>query len=186
LAAGRLTLVPEGILLDGTRQRGGRLATWLIARKDLKAVRIGRAPHERIRGRPALIVELADGSSVALSALGPGVLGELADLLAALPSQQAEKAGHVLVIVPLRKGSLARARTLIEHGPPFDPETVGLEHHDVFLTEREAVFIFDVPDMQCAVARLADSALWSAAADWRSCIAGKPRIAEQTYTWTRD
>lgn len=41
----------------------------LIACDQLRSARIGRAQHER---RPALIVELADGRTVPISAPGPG------------------------------------------------------------------------------------------------------------------
>jgi len=184
LASGGLTFVPEGIRLEGKRLLGGRLASLLIARDELRSVRIGRAQHERVGGRPALIVELADGRTVPISAPGPGILAELADLLGALRSQRAEVTGQVLVIVPLRKGSLEQARNLIEHGPPFDPESVGLTHHHVFVTEHEAVFVFDTPDVSQAVTRLADPALWTAAEAWRTCLDGEPRIAEHIYAWT--
>ena len=183
LAAGGLTFVPEGIRLEGKQLLGGRLASLLIAPDQLRGVRIGRAQHERIGGRPALVVELADGRTVQISAPGPGILAELADLLSALRSQRAEETGQVLVIVPLRKGSIEQARNLIEQGPPFDPESVGLTHHHVFVTEHEAIFVFDTPDVSHALTRLADPALWTAAEGWHSCLDGEPRIAEHIYAW---
>ena len=183
LASGGLTLVPEGIRLEGKRLLGGGLASLVIARDELRSVRIGRAQHERIAGRPALIVELADGRTVPISAPGPGILAELADLLGALRSQRAEETGQVVVIVPLRRGSLEKARDLIEQGPPFDPGSVGLKRHHVFVTEREAVFVFDAPDVSQAVSRLADPAVWTAAEAWRGSIDGEPRVAEHIYAW---
>jgi hypothetical protein len=186
LASGGLTFVPEGIRLDGKRLLGGSLASLSIARDELRSVRIGRAQHERIGGRPALIVELADGRAVPISASGPGILSELADLLGALRSQRAEKTGQVVVIVPLRRGSIQQARLLIAEGPPFDPESVGLKRHHVFVTEREAVFVFDTPDVSHAVARLADPAVWNAAEAWRDCLDGEPRVAEHIYAWPQE
>ena len=186
LASGGLTFVPEGIRLEGKRLLGGRLASLLIGRDQLRSVRIGRAQHERIGGRPALVVELADGRTVPISAPGPGLLAELADLLGALRSQRAQETGQVLVIVPLRKGSIEPARSLIEQGPPFDPESVGLTRHHVFVTEREAVFVFDTTDVSHAVTRLADPDLWTAAEAWRSCLDGEPRIAEHIHAWPHE
>jgi hypothetical protein len=186
LASGGLRFVPEGIRLEGKRLLGGSLASLLIARDELRSVRIGRAQHERIGGRPALIVELADGRTVPISAPGPGILAELADLLGALRSQRAEETGQVLVIVPLREGSFEQARSLIEQGPPFDPESVGLKRHHVFVTEHEAVFVFDTTDVSDAVSRLADPVLWTAAEAWRSCLDGEPRVAEHIYAWPHE
>ncbi|MGZ4353955.1 MAG: hypothetical protein ACXVZ4_10440 [Gaiellaceae bacterium] len=183
LASGGLTFVPEGIRLDGKRLLGGSLAGLSIGRDELRSVRIGRARHELIAGRPALIVELADGRTVPISAPGPGILVELADLLSALQSQHAEETGQVVVIAPLREGSLEQARGLIEQGPPFDPESVGLERHLVFATEHEAVFVFDTTDVSLAVSQLADPLLWAAAEAWRSCLGGEPRVAERIYAW---
>jgi hypothetical protein len=186
LSSGGLTFVPEGIRLEGTRLLGGSLASLLIAREELRSVRIGRAQHERIGGRPALIVELADGRTVPISAPGPGILAELADLLGALQAQRADETGQVVVIVPLRKGSFEKVRNLIGRGPPFDPESVGLKRHHVFVTEREAVFVFDTADVSHAVSRLADPVLWTAAEDWSGCLDGDPRVAEHIYAWPHE
>lgn len=186
LASGGLTFVPEGVRLEGKRLLGGSLASLSIAREELRGVRIGRAQRERIGGRPALIVELTDGRTVPISAPGPGILTELADLLGALRLQRAEQTGQVVVIVPLRKGSLVQARTLIAQGPPFDPGSVGLEHHHVFVTEHEAVFVFDTLDVAHAVSQLADPALWTAAQAWHGCLEGEPRVAEHIYAWPNE
>ena len=186
LASGGLTFVPEGIRLEGKHLLGGSAASLLVARDELRSVRIGRAQHERIGGRPALIVELADGRTVSIRAPGPGILTELADLLGVLRSQRADKTGQVVVIVPLRKGSFEKARSLIEQGPPFDPESVGLKRHHVFVTEHEALFVFDTPDVSHAVSRLADPLVWTAAEAWRSCLDGEPRVAERIYAWPQE
>ena len=186
LASGGLTFVPEGIRLEGKRMLGGSLASLSIARDELRSVRIGHARHERIGGRPALIVELADGRTVPISAPGPGILTELADLVGALRSQRAERTGQVVVIVPLRIGSSDQARSLIEHGPPFDPASVGLRRHHVFVTEREAVFVFETLDVSHAVSRLADPVVWTAADAWRNCLEGEPRVAEHIYAWPQE
>jgi hypothetical protein len=53
-----------------------------ITLADVAAVRIGRRPHERIGGRPTLVVELRDGRTVSLVGFGTiGTLRELADRL---------------------------------------------------------------------------------------------------------
>jgi hypothetical protein len=186
LNTGSLTLLGDGLRLEGRRQRGTQLVSRLLQARQLLAVRISRDPHDLLAGERALLLELAGGESIRISATGPGVLGELAHLLDAARDQHIQEHGQALIIVPLRKGASERARELIQQGPPFDPKTAGLVQHEVFLTEREAVFVFRGPNADQTVQQLAaDPALWRAATAWRSCIAGKPRIADTTYTWNR-
>ncbi len=69
-------------------------------------------------------------------------------------------------------------------GPPFDPTRAGLGRHLVFLSEAEAIFLFEGAAVAETVRRLAaEPGVWRAALGWRSCLAGRPRIAELTYSW---
>ena len=52
---------------------------------------------------------------------------------------------RLVVVVPLADGAKDRARELLDKGPPFDPNATGLERHSVYLTDHEAVFIFETP-----------------------------------------
>ena len=92
---------------------------------------------------------------------------------------------RVVVVVPLKTGVRDRVRELLETGPPFDPEAAGLDRHQVFLTDQEAVFLFEAPD-QPALDRLAKSPRlrWAAAA-WREYLGGRMRRAEVAYSWAR-
>lgn len=93
---------------------------------------------------------------------------------------------RVVVIVPLKPGARARVRELLELGPPFDPESAGLERHQVFVTDQEAVFLFEAPD-HSALDRLAKSpSLRWAAAAWRDYVGGPTRLAELAYSWARN
>lgn len=94
--------------------------------------------------------------------------------------------GRVLVVVPLKPGVRDRVRELLATGPPFDPEAAGLERHQVFLTDQEAVFLFEAPD-QAILDRLAKSprVRWAAVA-WREYLGGRMRLAEVAYSWARD
>ncbi len=93
---------------------------------------------------------------------------------------------RVVVVAGLREGARDTARLLIESGPPFDPETTPLLRHDVYLTDHEAVFVFEGPDAKRAVERLVgDPGVLRTAAAWRECLDGRPRIAEPTFAWTR-
>ena len=49
------------------------------------------------------------------------------------------------VVLPLVEGKREQVRALLAHGPPFDPESVGLLRHQVFLGDDEAVFVFEAP-----------------------------------------
>lgn len=93
---------------------------------------------------------------------------------------------RVAVVVPLRPGGREAARLLIEQGPPFDLGDTGLERHEVYLTDREAVFVFEGPHPRQAVERLLGEAdVWRMATAWRDCVGGRPRLAEDAYAWDR-
>jgi hypothetical protein len=92
-----------------------------------------------------------------------------------------------VVVVPLREGAREQVRSLLRGGPPFALPQTPLTRHDVFLTDREAVFVFEGPDAREEVQRLAsDPALWRAAASWHDLLAGRPRIAQSAFSWTRE
>ena len=93
----------------------------------------------------------------------------------------------LVVVAPLRDGARESARLLIADGPPFDPAASALERHEVYLTEREAVFVFEGPEPRAEVERLiGDPGVWRAASAWRECLAGRPRIADRSFTWSRE
>jgi hypothetical protein len=93
---------------------------------------------------------------------------------------------RLVLVVPLREGTAARARELLAEGPPFELETTELERHEVFLTEREAVFVFettgDAPPLRL---QAGNPTLRTAAAAWRECMAGRARKAETAFSWAR-
>lgn len=93
---------------------------------------------------------------------------------------------RLVLVVPLKEGAAPRARQLLEEGPPFELGATELERHEVFLTGREAVFVFetegDAPPLKL---RAGDPTLREAAAAWRECMAGRPRKAETAFSWTR-
>jgi len=73
----------------------------------------------------------------------------------------------------------------LRRGPPFDPDEVGLGRHQVFLTEREAVFLLEAEVPGAADRLLSSSRLWAAAAVWTDLVAGPPRLADNAYSWVR-
>ena len=136
--AGRLVVEDERLLLVGRRGEGR--VELSVAYAELREVRIGRSPGERLNGCPALVLERGNGPPVQIEPLGVGLLHELADLLAVLVAEHADNSEQVSVIVPLKRGCVEQARELVAQGPPFDPAALGLKRHQVFITAREAVF----------------------------------------------
>ena len=93
---------------------------------------------------------------------------------------------RLVLVVPLREGTAARARDLLREGPPFELETTHLERHEVFLTEHEAVFVFETAGEAPALELEAGNPrLRKAAAAWRECMADRPRKAETAFSWER-
>jgi hypothetical protein len=93
----------------------------------------------------------------------------------------------VVVVVPIEHGTAEAARRLIEEGPPFDLDRIGLERHHVFVSEREVIFLFEAESAAAAVDSLARSpGALKAAARWRGILAGRPRLATEQFAWRRD
>ncbi len=94
---------------------------------------------------------------------------------------------RLVLVVPLTEGTAERARELLQEGPPFELGSTHMERHDVFLTEREAVFVFETAgDAPALELRAGDPALHEAATAWREVMAGRPRKADVAFTWQRD
>ena len=75
---------------------------------------------------------------------------------------------------------------LVAEGPPFDLESLELERHDVFVGEREVVFLFEGESAPAAVEALSHNpAVLKAALRWRGILAGRPRLLQQRFGWTR-
>jgi hypothetical protein len=176
----RDVLLVEGMTADG------RLSRREIPFSAVEGVRVARRPEERLNGRPTLVVERASAPPLQLDVLGAGMLSELSDLLAELTLERRERYERVALIVPLKKDRIEQASALIAAGPPFDPETKGLERHEVFLTETDAVFLFEGPNAADVVQKLArDPSAWRAAMQWRPILNGAPRLARSAYNWHR-
>jgi hypothetical protein len=180
-SSGKLGLGVDDLVLHGSGEDGLR-----IPFDQLSSVEIGRTAGERINGDKSLVLERHSCERVLIAALGGvGLLGELTDLLARLRAERAARA-CVAVVVPIRRGTAEAARQLVEEGPPFDLERLGLERHHVFVSEREVVFFFDGESASAAVDALSRSPrVLNAAVRWRGILAGRPRLAEEQFGWTR-
>ena len=92
---------------------------------------------------------------------------------------------HKLALVlPLEPGKRSVAREYLDEGPPFDPTGCGLDAHEVFLTDAEAIFVFGLPQGAQTLERiLADEEFWSVISSWEHIAAGPPRVAEVAFDW---
>jgi hypothetical protein len=157
LRVGKLELGPAGVSVQGSSP-DGTIARRTVSYTDVADVRIARGAAEQINGRPAVVVRQPGGRELSIGALeGPGVVVELGYALAELVSERGEGRACAVVVLPIRPRAAERIRRLIAEGPPFDPAAFGLDRHRVYLTEREAIFFFEGPD----VARTAGSSLQS-------------------------
>ncbi len=185
-ASGRLEVRPRSVAFTGADH--GRAVERVVPLESLCAIRVGRSPRDRLDGRCSLVLEPRVGATIRVASVAqPGIVSELAELLAGLYLGRHEAPCQLLVAVPLKEGALEEARELIADGPPFDPEETVLERHRVFLLEDEVVFLFESgPSAKKLEDALARPDLWRGAGAWQHLIAGPPRIAEAVYAWDRE
>ena len=185
LYRGRIDVDDRGLRLAGAGPEGA-LSAVSIPYDELAGIHIGRAERERVNGLRSLIVESEREDPIHLASVERmSAIFEIGALLVELRAQKTALTTSVAVVVPLKAGSVENARALVREGPPFDP-AVRFERHHVFVSEREAVFVFEGEDVKRAVDQLARvPAVWKAATAWSECLEGPPRIAEEGYGWAR-
>ena len=92
---------------------------------------------------------------------------------------------RLIIVARLKEGVHDEAEALLRHGPPFDPEELGLHRHAAYLTAREAVFVFEGPEVEWVVNDLVDDPVVSSAfAPWISLVEGTPRLAHERFHWS--
>jgi hypothetical protein len=182
--AGKLELWPRSLVLEGLGNGRPRMSE--ISYRDISAVRIARTYSDRLGGRPTLIIDLRSGSHLRIASVAQsGIVSELAEHLAAVHLGEEPRVSRVVVVIPLKPGVYDRASSLVRGGPPFDPQEAGLERHHVFLTEHEAVFVFEGSTPEAIERLVQDANVWIAASAWTEIVAGPPRVAEDVYDWVR-
>jgi hypothetical protein len=174
-AAGALEVEDDRLSLRGSGNDGGLELEIPIS--ALTEVRVGRRASERLNGYPTLILERTPEPLVQVAPFGMTLLPEIANLLTSLNRRAG---GDVLTVsVPLTDGCLARAHRLLAKGPPFDPGSLGLNSHEVYLREGEAVFVFRGPNVRTRIGRaIRQPAVWQAGLAWHRCFAAPPQIVE--------
>ena len=96
------------------------------------------------------------------------------------------EANRLVVVLPLREGAYDRALELLADGPPFDLESAAVLRHEVHVTRREVVFVFETPPGTPVGLRGDDPSLWRAANAWRKVAAGPARKATTAFSWQRE
>jgi len=94
--AGRVLVDASALDFEGAGR--GRQASRHIPYTSIASSRLGRGPGDRVGGRPALVLELADGEVIRIATPELGALYELAEAIAAKdPSGHEPKGDHPLV-----------------------------------------------------------------------------------------
>jgi hypothetical protein len=94
---------------------------------------------------------------------------------------------RMMIVARLRAETTEEAEALLDKGPPFDPEELGLHSHAAYLTSGEVVFVFEAPGVEWIVNDIIDDPVVAAAlAPWRELVEGMPHIAHERFRWTRD
>jgi hypothetical protein len=179
--SGRLELGTDTLLLEG--RNGGASVTRAFPYRNMSGLRVARGANERLQDRPTLIVDLVGGRTLRIAGVAqPGIVSELASRLNTLRHDR-RVWERLALVVSLKPGARPKAESLLAKGPPFDPASLGLEDHEVFLTDREVVFVFEgLPDV--LLNRSAENeSIWNAAEAWEPLVEGSIRFAERVYAW---
>jgi hypothetical protein len=182
-AVGELVVERELLRFEGAR--AGEQVEARLRFVEVRGVRVARRAPERLNGRPTIVLDRESASPFYIEPVGAGLLGEMASLLTVLREEGVRRTEHVAVIVPLRKGKEQQAASLVESGPPFELAGTGIQSHQVYVGEREAVFVFGGQDLHGVLERaIHDPALWQAGLAWRNVMAGRPRLVECSFSWS--
>lgn len=111
--------------------------------------------------------------------------GEALVQLAPRPGAYRGGVSRLVIVAPLRPGSREQALRLLEHGPPFELGESGFDRHQVYLSDREAIFLFEADGDAALRLPAEDLELMRAADAWRECLAGAPRVASEAFSWER-
>lgn len=184
---GTLEIAGADIRLAGHAQDGTG-ATCRIAAAEVVHVSESGAELDRVNGQRSVVVDERSGRRllIAPQAVG-GQLRELAALLENASGLAGRALTRVAVRVPIHPKQVGRVRALVAGGPPYDLDGVpGLDHHDVYVSDCDVLFVFEGADPGLAVERvMRDARAWGAFEDWDEHVAGAPSVVQPDYTWSR-
>lgn len=140
-----------------------------------------RSFHRRI----VVAHDAASAGTGDASAMDTLDISELARQVEALDVRAGRR--RMAVVVPLEPGKREIAEAVLSEGPPFDPRAYGIDRHEVFLTDDEAIFVFEAEQGLYGLERiLAENEFWEVLPAWEHTAAGPPRLAERAYGWTAE
>jgi hypothetical protein len=94
---------------------------------------------------------------------------------------------RVAIIARLKEGSEQRAAELVGAGPSFDLTDTGIVRHSIYISAREAAFVFEGHEVEWIVDQLIDEPfrydLQRALEQWREIVDGEPRVARERFGW---
>ena len=94
---------------------------------------------------------------------------------------------RIAVIGRLEPGAEGKARELLDAGPPFDPVTIGLAEHSVYVGNGIIVFVFEGADVVKQLSGLVNDPVQSASfGAWAPILAEAPWLAHEDYHWSVD
>jgi hypothetical protein len=109
-------------------------------------------------------------------------VGELHHALGTLLSRPHLR--KLALVLPLAPGARDFVEALVSEGPPFDLRRAGLTAHEVFLTDSEAIFVFELAKGPETLERiLAEEDFWTVVQAWEHVAAGSPRPAFVAFDW---
>lgn len=183
--SGRLRLGAAEVVFDGGANGASVHAE--LPFSQIAAVTIARTGDTRLDERPTLVLARRGAAPVRIASVASSwIIPELAEHLAAAHAGLAGTRKTLAVVVPIREESRTAVRELVRRGPPFDPRNTELTRHDVFLTDHEVIFIFEVPPTGEIESVFNSRGLWSAAEEWLEHLEGPARVAEPGYLWPSD
>ena len=179
--SGRLELGRDALLLEG--RNGHSAITRAFPYRNVSGLRVARGADERLHGAPTLVIDLVGGRSLRIAGVGqPWIVTELASRLGALRHDPG-LIERLVLVVPLKPGAKPRAEALLAKGPPFDPAELGLEKHEVFVTDQEVVFLFEGVPAVLLMRAAENESIWDSAGAWEPLVEGSVKYAEPAYTW---
>jgi hypothetical protein len=185
---GRARVEDMALVLEGTPPGGSR-RTVRIPAADMSAVGLNRW-----RPSPAVAVESPGGEVVVELLLGGwGAAHQLENAIASAradaPSPTSEEGpamtDQIAVLAEIRPGKKAALERALAEGPPFDLGKEGFEHHEVFVGDTDAVFVFTGPGAAGELRRIAATPELFRQAIHLADILASPRLLEQTFHWNR-
>jgi hypothetical protein len=94
---------------------------------------------------------------------------------------------RLIIVARLKPGVHEEAEKLLEEGPPFEPDELGLERHAAYITSGDVVFVFEAPEVEWIVNDLIDDPrIADSFAPWEPLLEGSPRVAHERYFWSRE